>query len=85
MVTHSVTYKKCLYRRENDQDIWGYLTTVAPDAAAEIAVFACPLKTIRPVMEHTADALAFCIRSTTDAILLTANRYASHQCYVRMQ
>ena len=54
-LTQGVTYKKCLYRRGDGRDVWVYLVEVEPDASAEIAVSACPLKTIKPVTEHAAD------------------------------
>ena len=54
-LAEGVTYKKCLYRRGDGRDVWVYLAEVAADAQAEIAVSACPLKTIKPVTEHAAD------------------------------
>ena len=54
-LTEGVTYKKRLYRRGNGRDVWVYLAEVAPDAQAEIAVSACPLKTIKPVTDHAAE------------------------------
>lgn len=54
-LAEGVTYRKRLYRRGNGRDVWVYLAEVAPDAKAEIAVSACPLKTIKPVTAHAAD------------------------------
>lgn len=45
-LAEGVTYKKCLYRRGDGRDVWVYLAEVTADAQAEIAVSACPLKTI---------------------------------------
>lgn len=54
-LAEGVTYRKRRYRRGNGRAVWVYLTEVAPDARAEFAVSACPLKTIKPVTAHAAD------------------------------
>ena len=54
-LAEGVTYRKRLYRRGDGRNVWVYLAEVAPDAKAEIAVSACPLKTIKPVTVHAAD------------------------------
>ena len=54
-LTKGVTYRKCRYRRGDGKDVWVYLTEVAPEAKVEIAVSACPLKTIKPVLAHASE------------------------------
>ena len=54
-LAEGVTYRKSLYRRGDGKDVWVYLAEVAPDARADIAVSACPLKTIKPVLAHAED------------------------------
>jgi len=50
-----VTYHKRLYKRGNGDDVWVYLAEVAKDAGAELAVSACPLRIIKPVLAHAAE------------------------------
>lgn len=52
ILAEGAVYRKCLYRRGDGKDVWVYLAEVAPDAGAEIAVSACPLKTIKTVVAH---------------------------------
>jgi uncharacterized protein YigE (DUF2233 family) len=54
-LAEGAVYRKCLYRRGDGKDVWVYLAEVAPGAQAEIAVSACPLKTIKPVTAHAAE------------------------------
>ena len=54
-LTKGVTYRKCRYRRGDGKDVWVYLAEVAPEAKVEIAVSACPLKTIKPVLAHASE------------------------------
>ena len=50
-----VTYRKRLYQRGNGADVWVYISEIAPDAQAQLAVSACPLHTIKHVKQHAAD------------------------------
>ena len=51
-LTDGVQFRECLYRRGNGDDVWVYLTTIAPDAKAQLAVSAAPLRTIKMVKNH---------------------------------
>ncbi|MBQ9777960.1 MAG: phosphodiester glycosidase family protein, partial [Clostridia bacterium] len=50
-----VHYRKCLYRRGDGSDVWVYITTIAPDAPAQLAVSASPLRTVKMVKRHAAE------------------------------
>ena len=50
-----VTYIKRRYLRGDGRGVDVYLAAVAPDAQAQLAVSACPLRTIKYVKQHAAD------------------------------
>ncbi len=50
-----VLWRECLYRRGDGVDVWVYLTTIAPDAKAQLAVSASPLRTLKFVKQHASE------------------------------
>ena len=55
-LTPGVTYTKSLYRRGNGEEVWVYITKIAPDAQARPIVSACPKYTAKLVINHAIDS-----------------------------
>ncbi len=54
-LTEGVLFRECLYRRGDGKDVWVYLTRIDPDAKAQLAVSAAPLRTAKFVKNHAKD------------------------------
>ncbi len=50
-----VEFCERLYTRGDGVEVWVYLTTVAPDAKAQLAVSASPIRTVKFVKQHAAE------------------------------